>query len=598
MPTDYISLIKAEVDRFSQQYALTQDNAFVAYIGSVLFDMDEDVAFQALIPSNGDKGIDFYYVDDDGERVLIMQGKYSPQGKVHTKQSHFLALTNGIDWLEQPEQVEIEGNPALLDAAQQLKAALEAGYRIEIFFVALGDENINIRRNAEVTNGKFQKLRQNRHITCLFREKIIENLEARALVRERVPQCEIEIDKSRYYEQQGPYGRAAIFTIRGSELKRLYNDHGDLLFARNIRLYLGDKPGGVNWWMKSTLENEGVRGNFFAFNNGITFAADSFEYNGDKLKLKNASIVNGCQTTGSLVRYLTSDATEVEVLVRVLSPPEALIDDVIRFTNSQNQVKIWEIRSQDQIQRRLEQELNGFNPPYLYTARRGVKSSLTPTEKKRFAIDDDARTLREIKHDELGQAIASLKGRPKAALKAKSEIFDQLYEMIFPKDITSEYVVFAWNAYEQAAQHYREKVKDGNTAEIQLSILRAAGKWYLLSAMGYIIQLRHGQEWDSRVRLQSAASRMTREGLYKYAKIATVLFLQAVETILKSVDAPIGILVRRDDFMATVGAEMKRLYDAYSAMPNWLESTMPRLFDKAQALKTSSRIRKPTLPKT
>lgn len=594
MSTDYISLIKSEVDRFSQQYAITQDAAFVAYMGSILFDMDEDVAYQALIPPNGDKGIDFFYVDDDGERVLIMQGKYSPQGKVNTKQSHFLALTNGIDWLEQPEQMQIEGKPALLDAAQQLKAALESGYRIEIFFVALGDKDNNILRNAEVTNGKFQKLTQNRHVACLFREKIIENLEARALVRERVPRCEIEIDESRYYEQQGPYGKAAIFTIRGEELKRLHNEHGDLLFARNIRLYLGDKPGGVNWGMKSTLENETVRGNFFAFNNGITFAADSFECCKGRLELKNASIVNGCQTTGSLVRYLPSGANEIEVLVRVLSPPEALIDDVIQFTNSQNLVKIWEIRSQDQIQRRLEQDLNAFNPPYLYTTRRGVKSSLTPIAKKRFAIDDDARTLREIKHDELGQAIASLKGRPKAALKTKSEIFDQLYDTIFPKDISPEYVVFAWNAYEKAALHYREKVKDANTTEIQLSILRAAGKWYLLSAMGYIIQLRHGQEWAGRVRRESAASRTTRERLNKYAQIATILFLQAVETILKTGDALIGILVRRDDFMSTFSAEMKRLYDAYSPMPNWLESTMPRLFDQAQALKTSRRIKKPT----
>ncbi|MEW6387862.1 MAG: AIPR family protein [Thermodesulfobacteriota bacterium] len=592
MVTDYLSVIRNEVERISDQYGISNDNAFVVYIGSVLFDIDEDIAFQALIPSSGDKGIDFFYVDEDGERVLILQAKYSPEGTVNTKQSHFLTLTNGIDWLEQPEQVEIEGNPVLFDASHQFRAALDTGYRVEIFFVALGNENKNIKRNADVANGKFQNLRQNRHVTCLFRNKIIEYLEARTLVRERVPQCEIAIDNSRYYEQEGPYGRAAIFTVRGAELKRLYNEHGDLLFARNIRLYLGDKPGGVNWWMRSTLETVEHRGNFFAFNNGVTFAADSFEQNSGKVKLKNASIVNGCQTTGSLVRYLIDDATEVEVLLRVLSPPETLIDDVIRFTNSQNQVKIWEIRSQDQIQRRLESELNKFDPPYLYTTRRGVKSSLSSSEKKRFAIDDDARTLREIKHDELGQAIASLKGKPKAALKAKSEIFDQLYDMIFPKDITPEYVVFAWNAYEHAAQYYREKVKDEGTTKTQLSILRAAGKWYLLSSMGYLIQLRNGQEWSGRVKRESAASNTTRDRLRKYAEISTVLLLQAVEKILSSEKAPIGILVRRDDFMQTVYMEIKQLYDAYSPMSGWLDSTMPRLFDVAQAIKTTEKIKR------
>jgi len=592
MATDFLAMIATNVERLAATYGVSLSDAFPIYVGTTMFDLDEDVAFQAAQPGGGnDKGIDLVYVDDDAERVVVMQAKYSPTGTVNTSQSHYLKLMNGVDWLEQLEQIEVEGQAELLASSELFTSAVSDGYRVEIYFVALGTPNETIIRDADVANTRFSRTGLNRRVTVFYRQQFEEFLNALALQRERVPRCSFAIDSDRYFAQEGSYGKAAIFSIAGRELQRLHREHGDLLFARNVRLYLGSRPGGVNAGVRTTLKDEDSRGNFFAFNNGITFVADSFSVSEDGMTLLNASIVNGCQTTVSLSRYLPPDDETVEVLARVIQPPESTIDDVIRFTNSQNQVKIWEIRSQDTVQRRLERDLDQFEPPYLYSTRRGAKTALTSEQKKRYAVADDARTLREVKHDELGQAIAAILGMPKAALKAKSQVFDILYDQIFPRDISAAYVVFVWAAYESAASSYREKVREPDIDSRDLAILKTAGKWYVLAVVGQLLNLRH-VGWRTRTKAKSAASSRTHKKLRQYSDAATTLFLQSMKNLVEQQqDLRIGVAVRRDDFFDLVSGEVRKLFDAYRLMPNWIDSALPRIFDAGKADRTRAKKR-------
>ena len=57
--------------------------------------------------------------------------------------------------------------------------------------------------------------------------------------------------------------------------------HGDSLFDRNIRLFLGSHKGGVNAGIKETLETPTERPNFWAYNNGVTFICDDYDYDAE-----------------------------------------------------------------------------------------------------------------------------------------------------------------------------------------------------------------------------------------------------------------------------------------------------------------------------
>jgi hypothetical protein len=134
----------------------------------------------------------------------------------------------------------------------------------------------------------------------------------------RISDERIRIGDGKHFSSSGAFGNAIVVSMPGSELVRLYEKYGDILFDRNVRLFLGDRKGSVNAGIASTLRDEQRRDKFWAFNNGITMLCDGFEIEDEDnglLVVRNFNIINGCQTTVSLARS-TVDLTDVYVLAR------------------------------------------------------------------------------------------------------------------------------------------------------------------------------------------------------------------------------------------------------------------------------------------
>lgn len=144
--------------------------------------------------------------------------------------------------------------------------------------------------------------------------------------------------------------------VSAEELQRLHKRHNDELFAGNIRLFLGARKGGINEQIIKTAKEE--PGAFWALNNGITIVADTVdaiasENGSSSFKLKRFSIVNGCQTTSSLVQAKAS--SKAKVLARIIAAKSSIRTDIVRYNNSQNAVRIWSVRSADNIQQTLRE---------------------------------------------------------------------------------------------------------------------------------------------------------------------------------------------------------------------------------------------------
>lgn len=167
-----------------------------------------------------------------------------------------------------------------------------------------------------------------------------------------------------------------VALISGNELRNLYKQHGNSLFALNIRLPM-HLSKQVNPAIAETARKQA--NSFFYFNNGVSAVCDSFSTTAGEVTAKRFQIINGAQTVGTL-GLLSTDPNSVDVLFRLTAcgPDQVQFrDDVTRTNNTQNQVIPWDFRSNDPIQRFLEEQVSNYSgkgpiPSVYYRPKRGI----------------------------------------------------------------------------------------------------------------------------------------------------------------------------------------------------------------------------------
>ena len=220
-------------------------------------------------------------------------------------------------------------------------------------------------------------------------------------------------------------GDVFIGVIEGRELKRLYEIFGDALFYENIREYLGPtsskvKTGGnritVNEAIVKTLEKEPEQ--FLARNNGITFRANSITtIDSNCLKLDEASIVNGCQTTMSIVR---STVDNCFVLVKIVQASDSW--DIAKAANFQNSI--------DQIDLELARIIR---PQAVRAAANAYNYQFQGAEDASAFAVIDAIYLREITQEEFASLFIALFSKsPKNVIsKNYTEVRTDIINVLF-----------------------------------------------------------------------------------------------------------------------------------------------------------------------
>lgn len=149
-------------------------------------------------------------------------------------------------------------------------------------------------------------------------------------------------------------------------IRYMEDDPFDLLFARNVRLWLGKTE--TNKEIESTFKKSPKE---FAYsNNGITILCKSHNFDPGKkeLKLENPRVVNGSQTLHS-IRNTDSPSPSARVMVRIIEVPSdggsdlpklrskrrEIIHKISVRSNMQNSIKRWNLVSNDDYQNELSQ---------------------------------------------------------------------------------------------------------------------------------------------------------------------------------------------------------------------------------------------------
>jgi hypothetical protein len=253
-------------------------------------------------------------------------------------------------------------------------------------------------------------------------------------------------------------GNVYVGIIAGNGLKNLYDQFGNALFLENIREYLGPTSGKVKSTEKRRTVNAAIAETlqdqpnaFLARNNGITFRANSVTVIDETtLKLYDASIVNGCQTTISIVKNPQKDC---HVLVKIVEVADSW--DIAEAANFQNEI--------DQIALRLARFVR---PQAIRTAasKSGVRFR-SPEESSAFAVIDSIYQEEITEEEFRALFLGMFSSSPRNVIsvnytEVNIDTIDQLFKESNPDKDTVNEILFRINEITKEGA----KVVDCNTS--------------------------------------------------------------------------------------------------------------------------------------
>lgn len=148
------------------------------------------------------------------------------------------------------------------------------------------------------------------------------------------------------------------------------------LFYDNVRGYLGNNP--VNDDIKKTLENSDRNVQFPILNNGVTIVTKSLKHVGEDFEMSDFQIVNGCQTSNVIFRYGKNIEAKIYIPVKIICTENSeVINDVIKSTNRQTEVKLEAFESLKPFHKKLQNYYDTFkDKKRLYYERRPREYSI------------------------------------------------------------------------------------------------------------------------------------------------------------------------------------------------------------------------------
>jgi hypothetical protein len=571
----FVRYLRQQVKNYQKHYTLNEGKAFGMWYAVDSLAIEEDEAYEAVSFDGGnDKDIDFFYIDQETERVLVGQLKFNRKGEYKGKKSELLSLIHTTDWLKDPEALQRDGRKDLATAANEYLSAVGDGFSVEYLYVYCGPPNKDVddaARQFNVTEAGNVPSRSCRvvHLPTLVAEHN-ETIDQST----RIERTVVKFNKKRAYEETGDFGKALVTTITGRQLRQLYEAHGDQLFNRNVRLFLGARKGGVNAGIRDTIDSEADRNNFWAYNNGLTFVCDHYQVKDNNLVLHNFSIVNGCQTTVTIGNSPPDSVRSITVLARFISAKEKDIDSIIRFNNSQNPIRAWDLTAQDKLQKRLKRDLARLPQPFLYVLRKGETRQLDTAAKNKFKRAGTG-PLCAISRDLSAQYIAAFKGLPAIAYKEKGRIFSTYYGEVFPSQIRPEEVVLIWQAAAAATRLVKGELEKAlqNDNQERHSILKRGAKFFVLAAMSLILHERNGKTFLNKLKPEVAVSKATENRLHNYASIALEWYVEAMSE-LTSQGTEVSTLVRSHEHWSRIRKKIESKWKVYSLAKTVVKDTL------------------------
>lgn len=337
-----------------------------AYVLVGSCNIGDAAAVGALTDGSDDGGIDAFYLDRAGNRLLLVQAKFK-RGGASFSQDECLKFINGIRALHQRRFTEF--NQAFQDRTDELEEALDTpGLRIEVVLAFLGED---VNRHVTGDLNRLQAEMNGLTEQMSWRPAGLSQIYDWLLAEQQPSTVNVNVSLENWAWVATPR-RAVYGQISAASLAALVVEHGTALFERNVRHYLGSV--GVNAAIESTVRDRPE--DFFYLNNGLTaVAGEIVKAAGTQgrcaFELRNVSIVNGAQTAGAIANAsfageISPDAKVLITVIEVGAVEDKFAFQVTNARNHQNIVRGIDFAAQDPEQERLRRELAVVGIRYFY----------------------------------------------------------------------------------------------------------------------------------------------------------------------------------------------------------------------------------------
>lgn len=327
----------------------------------------------SVTDSGDDNGIDAIYYDSQENCLYVSQAKYDHDGK---GEPDLGSVKKFIDGFNDLLEVRFEKFCNKIKKRQtEIEAVLEKpGLTAKLLLIYTG-----VNRNQKNID-EFEQLKENLN-DCgtewvsyeYYTQKELYDI----LITENGESIDTQLVLHNYGFAEGSAPKAYYGQIAASDIGELWKQYGAKLFSANIRNLL--KKSDINDSMLHTLKTANRL--FWYYNNGITIICDHVEKQkiGGRdrstgvFPVKNLSIVNGAQTTGTIGAYYTSlsdeeiekSFSEAYVQVRIIQTKDDEGNEVenefgktITINNNmQNKIIARDFASQTALQKRFKIEL-------------------------------------------------------------------------------------------------------------------------------------------------------------------------------------------------------------------------------------------------
>lgn len=417
--------------------------AVAAFAIAALAKVDDATASASVVDEYGDDGIDAYYYDRAEHTVYLAQSKWSVNGNGTIDVGSVLKFTQGVNHLLE-NKVEMLG-PKMKAKGDDIRDALyDSQARFVLVVAYTGTQSLS-NEVSEPINSLIDQLNDDADVVSL---QVLRQKELHRIVELGAMGSPIDFDimLREWGKAANPYtvyyGHVDVADLAP------WAAFGDRIYTKNIRGFKGNTD--VNDAIISTLKTAPEK--FLYFNNGITLLCESLDKKmlggtsrmSGVFECKGASVINGAQTVGSILTWLSSSppASNIspQILVRLISLkdcPADFANEVTRAANTQNRIQGRDFASLDQEQSRLRSELYlSLNKDYVY------KTGEHPPLPEKGCTLEDATIALACSQADVTHAVN--------AKQAIGRFFEDTskppYTTLFNASLTAENVVFRTDA--------------------------------------------------------------------------------------------------------------------------------------------------------
>ena len=455
-------MLEDRITKASSALGINEDEAFMRIAYALLFNTEDDIPDYDVdvVDGSGDKQIDIVRIEEFEDQAIVNLVQVKNNSKYEG--NVIVQMRDALSWIfERPDdQYQGLANESLIQKISEIREIISnltpRNVEVVLHYVAKGntsrlspDFSQEIQITEDLYNGSKDFLRFG------FKVWGIDELIERSY-EIRQDKHRIDVDLPIYSIWNVPsyllYGNkeieALVCVAEGIGLAKIVEQYGERLFEENVRTYLGDRKSAkksVNADILNTCSDDEKAEYFWFYNNGVTVTCDSFStvYSATPpfVKISNIQIVNGCQTSMTIYEAYKKGklSGKTKVLFKVFATKDKkFVDKITLTTNSQNAVSERDLRSNDELQRNLQELFESRGYFYERKPRMFKDHPLTKSEKKKI-----------ISNEKVGQAhIAVAQHQPAIAMAHSNKIWsDAHYQSTYGasvEELLASYLIYIY----------------------------------------------------------------------------------------------------------------------------------------------------------